>query len=458
MTRPHRVLRGVRLVLGLLVAGSLLGPAASSDAQDAPPTTLGGFQGTAAASGVHVFYNPEGLLPLPPPVDVGAPDALSTIASGPQTYARSSVLDPGDLLANPDAILAVASAAYPAGTLPAYPFRISAQSGFGAPVAESNPAPGLNARVSATDTGSTAQATTPAINVPAIATVGSMSATTTTHTDGATVTVTSHSQIAGFNLLGLVTIDSVVTELSATSDGTETTFSGGTQVVGASLFGVPVSIDADGIHQAPGTPPLLQGVLGPLVSSLNEVLVNAGIRITVAGPVEVAGEAAGRRGSDGLKIDLSLSPQNVPALADLLESLPPIENPLPGAPSIEDLLFAAQTRQLAAIQLARGLVVLEARPGATFDATVPSAGGTLPGFSPSVPTFDLPTTPVPSAPLAPSSPTGTSEEPYIPAGVGVGGLVLLALLASPFVGDLLGRLSMAVLAADGTTPCTWEER
>jgi hypothetical protein len=369
------------------------------------------------------------------------------------------VLDPGDLLANPDAILAVASAAYPAGTLPPYPFRISAQSGIGEPTVESNPGPGLHAQVSVTEEGSAAKATLPAADAPAIATVGSLAAETSTRTDGSTVTVTSRSQVAGFNLLGMVTIDSVVTDLTATSDGTETTFTGGTEVLGASVFGVPVTIDADGIDVAPGTPPLLAGVLGPLTRNLNDVLASLGIRITVAGPVEVSGATAGQRGSDGLRIDLELSASTVPGLLHLLDALPPIENPLPGAPSIEDVLVVARTRHLASIQLGRGLVSLAARPGVSFDPTTPTTGGpTFPGVGSTPPTFGVPSTPLSPPPPAPTAPVDASDATPISAGVGVGGLVLLALLASPFAGDLLGRLSTAVLAAGGATSCSWEER
>ena len=85
------------------------------------PTAVGAFEGTAQASGLRAVYNPEGILPIPPPVDLSAPDALATIASGPSTFARASVADPGDLLANPDALLVQASPSYPAGAIPPVP-------------------------------------------------------------------------------------------------------------------------------------------------------------------------------------------------------------------------------------------------------------------------------------------------------------------------------------------------
>lgn len=460
--------RGViRVALGVVVAGTLVGPAAAGRAQGLPAPSLGGFQGVGAASGLHTLYNPANLLPIPPPVDIGAPDAYTTIASGPQTFARASVLDPGDLLANPDAFLSLASSSYRAGTLPAYPFRVSAESGVGAPTAESNPGPGLDARVSATGAGSTAEAVMPAASAPAVATVGSMTAHTTTETDGATVGVTARSEITGFNLLGVVRIDSVVTDLTATSDGTRTTFGGGTSVVGATVLGQAVTIDADGIHQARGSAPLLRGVVGSLTGSLNDILARIGIRVTVSGPVEVSDATAGQRGSDGLRIDMELSPRTLPQLAAVLKAVPPVDLPVKGAPTVGDVLALAKARHLVALELGRGLVSLAARPAVSFPSAepftspAPTGSGSVtgaPSFSPASPPAPPggDATPFIAAPFA-SRPATRTSAPGAPIGAGVGALVLLALLASPFVGELLARLGGTVLGAGVGESCTWEE-
>ncbi len=161
MTRQiHRGRSLVVAVLALVASSTLVGGTvhAQTDtgAEATSPPALGGYEGRAQSSGLHVFYNPEGLLPVAAPVDFGSPDALATITSGPSTFGRASVADPGDLLVNPDALLAQADPSYPGGTLPPYPFRISATSGFGEPVAESRPAPGLEARVEAEELGKAA--------------------------------------------------------------------------------------------------------------------------------------------------------------------------------------------------------------------------------------------------------------------------------------------------------------
>ena len=246
-----RGVRAARVVLGVVVVASLLGAApvraqtnGSGDAGDpgtsadtAPSTPsgagFGGFEGSAIASGLHVRYNAGDILPIPPPVDLGTPDALATIASGPSTFARASVADPGDLLANPEAFLALASADYPVGTLPAYPYRVSAASGVGQPVAEVSAAPGLDARVEVTDSGSRAQASMPAFVAPALVNIGSLSSVSTTTTDGTSVAVHARTQVSGINILDVIQIDSLVTDVNATSDGADTKVSGGTTVTGA---------------------------------------------------------------------------------------------------------------------------------------------------------------------------------------------------------------------------------
>lgn len=457
----HRLAAGT--ALGLITA---VGVSVTHDvavAQEAtpppPPTTLGGFQGTAASSGIYVTYNPEGLLPVGPIIGVGAPDALATVTSGPTTFARAATVDPGDIVANPDAVLTLADPNYPQGTLPPYPYRVAATSGFGEPTAESSPAPGLHARVEATPEGSTARATMPRADAPAIATFGSVSSLATTRTDGSTVTAHIRTEVSRFALLDVLDIDSIVTDLTVTSDGGEPKLEGGTTVTGATLMGNPVTIDANGIQGDGGT------------DAVNDILVNAGIRVTVAGPVRQAGATAGQLASTGLRIDLDLSERTIPALSALaaLEALPPLEL-APGAPTMADLVVAVRARHVGSIELARGVVSLTASGGfddgvlddfvdpltpdaglgdlgGVFDALAPTPVGSL--ASPAADRGSRGTT----APVA----TAAARVPNIPLGSGVGALVLLGFLVEPFIGGRLARLAGTVLGGD-TVACPREER
>lgn len=449
----RRVVSGVRILAALVVASTLLG-AGSARAQSPAPPTLGGFTGSAAASGLHVRYHPDGLLPTGPPLDFGSPDALATISSGPASFARASVADPGDLLANPDALLTLGSPDWEQGTIPPYPFRVEASSGVGEPSAESNPGPGLNARVSAEPTTSSAQATTPAAVAPAVATVGSMASSATTVIDGSTVTVHSRSEISGIDILGIIDIESVVTDLIATSSGGETVLEGGTVVTGATVGGQPAIIDDQGIRAATGG------------ADLSSVLAPLGVTVTLPGRVELAGGSTGQLASTGLRIDLAGElTEIVPGLGDILDALPPIESPIPGAPSPEDLLVAARARHLVSVELGRGVVSLTARaanPRPSAPAA-PSSPTPAPSGSSTAPVAGSPTAVAGSAPAAApaprvaASPVLTTDVPAVSVGAGIGALAALLLLVQPFVGDRLSRVAAAQLATD-QEGCPWERR
>ena len=466
MSRGIR-LRGLRIVLGLTAAATLI-HAGSAGAQGSATPSLGGYQGTAQADGLHAFYNPQGLLPIAPPLDLGAPDALATIASGPATFARASAADPGDLLANPDALLQTGVSGWKPGTIPAYPYRATASTGTQADD-ESSPAPGLDARAHADSNGSAALATMPATNTPAVATFGTMSSTATTHTDGSTVTLHARSEISDLNVLGLVTIGSIITDLTSTSDGTTTSVSGGTIVSNAAVLGTPVQIDAGGVRAAPGdtttTTSLLGGLLGslltPTVGSVNDLLANAGMHITVAGPVQSGDDKAGLLVASGLRIDFELSEQTFPALKMLLDSLPFIENPIPGAPSVADIITVLEARHLVSLEVARGMVSLTARPSQPFTAapTSPSTPSTGSGATGGGATTGRPASSVgsPSIAAAPAAAPLAEESTSPSIGVGIGVAALLVLLLQPLLGYGAARATEGLLA-DDLASCPWEER
>lgn len=423
------VVRAVRIVLVLIAAGTLV-PGGPADAQSAPET-LGGFQGTASSSGLHAKYNPAGLLPIAAPVDLGAPDALATIASGPATFARASAADPGDLLANPDALIQLgAGSGYEAGTIPSYPYRVTASNGVGEPSDEVSPAPGLRAHVAADSNGSSAEATMPRFEAPAVVTAGSALARASTSTDGSTVTVRARTSMSDINLLGILTIDSVVTDLTAVADGKLTKLTGGTVVSGAAVMGRPVTIDESGIGDA----------------ELNELFERAGMHVAVVGPVEQGGKTAGQLTAAGLQIDFELSERTFPALGEVFDALPSFPPLVPGAPSGDDVLALAQARHLFSVHVAGASVALTARPALTFDVPVPSdPPADSPPFAapaaPAAPSLDPAPIPAsqPDSIDTPAAPVPTSTTPTASLAHGVGVLAVLSLFVQPFVGDRLAR-------------------
>jgi hypothetical protein len=442
------------LVAGLATAVVVSVTTGVARAQEADVPELAGFQGRAASSGLYAYYTPEGATPISPLLELGAPDALATIASGPATFARAAALDPGDILANPDAVFTLASPDYPQGTVPAYPYRVSATSGFGAPTAEASPAPGLGARVEATPEGSTARATMPRADGPAVATVGSMSSLATTRADDTKVEVHVRTVVSDVDLLGILKIDSVVTDLTATSEGVATKLAGGTKVTGATVMDEPVEIGADGIRGGN--------------RSLNELLTAAGIHVTAAGPVEQQGGTSGQLASTGLRIELELSERTLPAIATLADLVPPVPELAPGAPTVEDVVAAARARHIVRLELARGVVTLSTGAAEGVDDLLadvpldPPLTDALADVGP-LASGDLGTLGGIGAPLrpgggaSPAAPVATTRAPNVPLGAGVGALVLVAFLVQPILGARLAALAGTVLAAGGPS-CPLEER
>lgn len=482
MTRP-RSLRRARatacMVLGLIAASTLLGSSARAQTDDEAPAgssvqPLGGYQGRAHSSGIHLFYNPQGVLPTAAILDVGTPDALATIASGPATFARASIADPGDLLVNPDALLTQADPSYPSGSVPAYPFRISANSTVGAPSTTQQPAPGLESRVQATPEGSTAESVIASSDAPGIASIGSVRSHATTTFDGATVTVKARTVVSNFELLGVLAVNSIITDVTATSSGGDTNVEGSTEVSGATFMGQPVIIDEEGIRTDPEadkpTLPLLGPIGEALPADLSKALEDVGIRISLPGPVVQDGQTAGTIGSTGLRIDFELSERTAPVLGQLLGALPSLDSPVPGAPSPADVIVLLRATHLAAIDVGRAEASLTTRPAfvappfeASDTGATPSVGAStpIPALSPPIArTPGLPPAPAGSpaagAPAAPAVPLETAPAASLAAGIGA--LALLALLAQPFLGDRLARAGAAVLATGPTDTCPLEER
>jgi hypothetical protein len=451
----------VLLGLGLLAASTLLGPSAHAqvltEGGSDSVTSLAGYSGKASASGFHATYNPEGLLPVSSPVDLGVPDALATLASGPTTFARASIADPGDIIANPDAVLALLSPDYPAGTVPPYPYRISANSGTGEPRATSAPAPGLNAAVEARPDGSSARAATPEFVAPAVATIGSVTSAAETIVEDSQVTAHARTEASRFQLLDLLKVESLVTDVKAVSDGGQTKLTGGTTIAGATFMDRPVTIDASGVHLDPKAEPM--PVLDGLTGSLDDVLQRAGIKVTLLGPVDLGGKQSGVLASTGLRIDLELSNKTLPILGQLTKAVPSFDNPIPGAPlGLSDVLQVAKARHLVSIEVGKGAVSLTAHK-ATPIADVALDTGGFPDSSLGLGDVSLPATEVPSV-GAPASitPAATEKAPAASIGAGIGALALLALLGQPLLGERLARGAAALLATDQAETCLREER
>ena len=475
-TPTRRRARSVAAVaLGLLAASTLLPGSVQAQAQEAGGAGgLGGYEGKAHASGIHAFYNPEGLLPTAAILDAGAPDALATISSGPTTFARAAVLDPGDLLVNPDALLAQADPSYPGGTIPAWPFRISANSTVGEPVDESRPAPGFDARVEATDTGSKSQARSASTAAPPLVSAGSVVSRSTTSFDGTTIEVRGRTEVTDFDLFGLLQIDSIVTEVVASSAGDDTTVEGATTISGATFMDQQVTIDGEGMRVDPDAEepavPILGQVKQATPAEVAQALSDAGIKVTLPGTVEQDGETAGSIGTTGLRIDFELSERTAPIIGQIADALPALENPIPGAPGLADAIVFLRATHLAALDVGRAEASLTTRPAFQAPSFTPPASGPTgslsggssgptPALSPAIARTPTAAPATPSLGGAPIAPTPVSDDvPAASLGAGIGALALLALLVQPFLGRRIAQAGAAVLATGPADTCPLEAR
>jgi hypothetical protein len=248
----------------------------------------------------------------------------------------------------------------------------------------------------------------------------------------------------GFSLLNILNVESVVTDIEAVTDGVKATVKGGTKVVGATIAGRKVTIDAKGVHG--------------LSNVLNTLLKRAGISAHVLAPVKASAGSAAQLASSGLRIDLDLSSTRAPALDALFDVLPPLENPAPGAPSVEDLIAAFRAHHIVGITVGGGAVTIDARKAATFDA--PDVLDETDDF---IPSLDLAPTDLLS-PLSPSvalpragSTTSTARPLAFPFGDGIAGLIVLALLAQPLIGYRLAKAAGSILGLGAATTCTEDE-
>ena len=266
----------------------------------------------------------------------------------------------------------------------------------------------------------------------------------------------------------MIVIDSVTTDLTATSSGADTKLTGGTKVVGASAAG-------HAHHHRRRRDPRRRTAPGrswpawsrPLTGSLNDLLAAVGIHLTVAAPVKVAGAGAGELASDGLRIDVELSPKTLPASRPVLQAHPADQQPDPG--------HARASRTSCSWP----------RPVTSWPSSWPVASSTWrPG-----PGSTLGASPTDAAAIdGPGHPRGLRRAQHRrilrdPDAAGVhagrarpwrrpsrrahrrsrrpsasGRSCCLALLCLPFIGDRLALAAGAILAADPTDACPLEER
>jgi hypothetical protein len=323
--KPHRTWLAAG---GVVALATLLwpGPAASAD------TSLGGYEGSATATVLHVeVYEPTIPIPATPQLDGSVAYSKSTVESGPTTRALASYLWPGSVIGDGfDQLVKQPGVKYPLQVNSRYPATsdgppkntIQLTDGNGM----STSSDGMNTSATVTllglaggDTnliggvgtglrqvaGTTSSATAPAVPLPvsqvlaALVTSKNITSTGAVVVGDKTVTATAHAAAANLGLLGgLISIEGIDVKSQVVSDGAKATVSGGSTIGAVKVLGQRIAIDDKGLNL--GLPVLSQTVTN-LLKTLGISLATIPVTKTVNG-------ATGEMDSQVLQITIDTKP------------------------------------------------------------------------------------------------------------------------------------------------------
>ena len=461
---------GVSALL-LVAGGSGLLAAAFSDGPAGADSTLGGFTVSGLAEAVTAQYEqPNFPLPATPSLEFDEGYAATTDNFGPSGTATASSLYPGQVVANAGPELALLVPGAPLPPAPVWPVQATSEYPQ-APNSGSTDEPGVNMDASSTTNGNTASATLgddaatagsngadPTLQAPsgsgnpiagssAIIGVGNMSATSSSLAPSTSANAQASATDTGISILGgFITIGTVTSTATAISDGTTGKLAGSTAVQNMDIAGQQVTVDATGIAAAGQNTNL-----GLPISSINTLLGELGISMSVTNPTDNVNGPSASRTLDGLKISIDL--KTLDTAANMFASLLPasLTSQLPVAlPNDQQLTLDLATVQVSSTASPAFVAGNSGNTGAASAATAstPSAvsssavsgnSGTpsFTGASGTGSTFSGDTsgsTSPTSGASGSGSPTSTASAPasvISPAFKGIGAaLVLLGLLAA----------------------------
>ncbi len=407
MTVRQRTVRLLRVVqvLALLLAAGLL-PTANAGAQEEPTTSLGSYSMTGRAAPIYeAYHQPAAPIPANPTQELSLGHAEVSVDNG-TSHSVASALWPGATAANLGAALHDVDPRIP--LLPKYP--ILAETYFPASEGQESSAnlDGGVYAMRAESTALSALAVSRSTEVEGVLGTGTATSRVTGTAEGETAVTVARSSVSDIDIAGVIKIEQVSTVAEATSDGTTAKLSGRTLVSGLTIQGNEFTVDSDGIH-APmenNVPIPIRDVTGPL----NEQLLQLGIQMFVAEPIDLIEGAAASRSLGGLIITFKPKTlaSNIPP--EIISQIPP---DVPG--------FLTTFDQTITIALGGVAVRAAASPPVPPPPPPPPPGGdggTLPPAPGPI------VSPAPPGDGVTPVPTGTTEPPAgatLPVWMGVGG-------------------------------------
>lgn len=377
----------------LMIGGSGLLAAAFSDGPAGADSTLGGFTVTSLAEAVTAQYEqPNFPLPATPSLEFDEGYAATSDNFGPSGTATASSLYPGQVVANAGPELALLVPGAPLPPAPVWPVEATSEYPQ-TPNSGSTDEPGVNMDASSTTNGNTASATLgddaatagsngadPTLQAPsssgnplagssAIIGIGSMSATSSSLAPSTTANAQASATDSGISILaGFITIGSVTSTATADSDGTTGKLTGSTVVQNVDIAGEQVTVNSSGISAAGQSTPL------PLpISSINTLLGELGISLSVTNPTDSVRGPSASRTLDGLKITIDL--KTLDSAANTFATLLPasLTSQLPVAlPDDQQLTLDLATLQVSSTASPAFAAGNSGNSGAASSASTPS--------------------------------------------------------------------------------------
>lgn len=321
-----------RLLAAVTVAGlaTLLWPGAPGASAD---TTLGGYQGTATASAVHIqIYEQDIPIPASPQLEASLAYDSSTVETGPTSRALASYLWPGTVIGDGFNQL-VKGANYPIQVNSRFPTTPDAPATNTIQLTDGNgmttSTDGLNTKATTTFLGVAGPGTEvgggigtglgklgakdPAkapktvslqplpvsASLAALVTAQNLTSTGTTTVADKTMTSTAHASASDISLLGgIIKISGFAADSSVVSDGTKATATGDATIGSVSILGLKLPVDANGINL--GLPALSQ--------TLSDLLSTLGISIQTVPVTKTENGAGGEFHSQVLVVTVDTKP------------------------------------------------------------------------------------------------------------------------------------------------------
>jgi hypothetical protein len=277
-----------------------------------------GYDMGAKATAVQlVFDSPSLGVPANPTGELNLAFSEATFKSGPSGYGLGSLVWPGQVVAAlPPFIIGIieeqAMSDIPLD-LPTYPVR--AETFYPAGPQDSSFQLGTSVMSSkAHDTFTEANAHLNSFAFPGIISLGSQTSMVSDGFDTAGAVSMAEAAVSDLSIQGVLTIDGVVTRATARSNGEKGSVAGATTVTGVEVGGIAVTIDNEGVKVADQTGP---GVAAAQ-QAVNQSLLQAGISIELAAPVDTIAGPSATRALGGVIVNMKSDPLNA-----VLALLPP---------------------------------------------------------------------------------------------------------------------------------------